>query len=305
MKQTINKVNITGVLVKVGLEKKVGKKGEFIGGDLVLRTADGSEHEVSYYANRLTKDGRESSLYKGLQTVMNEYKSLEKFPNDADVIQIGGSEFSINDYKGQDGEVKSFVKVNAKFANRLDSIKQETTPLEAIFEAEGIITKLQPEVYKTEPTGNGEIYMDILGYEGTIIPVKLIVPENMVDAFGQAGFYESGVAKFSGKLINTKETKEIIEKQTFGADIKKPVTTTVRRFEVAGGSPKGTIYDYQITDDEYEQAKSKRRLKLDEIKNKVASPQQGFTPAQTPTTSPFANQQSNNTQNAFNPFASK
>ena len=66
IKQTTNVVNVVGVLVKNGLECKVNSKGtNYIGGSLVLRTDDGSEHQIDYYANKLTKEGKESGLYKG------------------------------------------------------------------------------------------------------------------------------------------------------------------------------------------------------------------------------------------------
>ena len=53
IKQTTNVVNVVGVLVKNGLECKVNSKGaDYIGGSLVLRTNDGSEHQIDYYANK-------------------------------------------------------------------------------------------------------------------------------------------------------------------------------------------------------------------------------------------------------------
>jgi hypothetical protein len=52
-KQTINNVNIVGVLVKNGLSvRNLGEENECISGSLVLRTEDGSEHDVNYYANK-------------------------------------------------------------------------------------------------------------------------------------------------------------------------------------------------------------------------------------------------------------
>ena len=305
MIQTINNISVTGKLVKVALEKKEGQNGEYIGGSLILRTIDGSEHEINYYANRYKKDkdgnltSEESSLYKGLETVINEYKSLETNPEDADIVKVGACEFGIQDYVSkQDQLLKSFNDIKAKFANRLTSQEVETTPQVATFEVQGIITKIDNELKKEQPTGNLEIHIDAIGYGGTIIPVKLIVPEAMVEPFSKAGFYESGVAKFSGKIINTKTTETITEQQAFGEPIVKTVTTTVRRYEITGGTPQGTVYDIKLTDEEYETAKSKRRLKLTEIKNKANNQTQqiGFTASQSTTNNPF-------TPTGDNPFA--
>lgn len=307
-KQSTNNINITGVLVSSTLAKKslvdkvTGQPYEAISGELVIRTMDGSEHEVSLFSKRLTKTGAESKMFTSYNTIMTEYKSLEKFPEEADVISVNGAEFGVNDYKNKEGEIKTFTQINGKFVNRVTLDKIETTPQIATFEVEGQVVVLAPETYKNEPTGNGEIQIIAFGYGGTIIPIKLIVPKELVEGFGSVGFFETGMAKLTGNLINTKEVKTVVEKQSFGADLVKEVTNTVRRFEVLGGSPKGTIYDFGITDVELEQAKTKRRLKLEEVRNRVSTSgqQQGFTAQATGQASQFG--QTNQTPTA-NPFA--
>lgn len=315
MNSTINKVEVTGILVSKGLEKKVVTQNvnnvptqkEIISGNIVLRTKDGSEIEVEYYTARLNKQGNENKLYKGLETVITEYKSLENSTDGtSDIIRIGGAELKVNDYKGQDGELKSFAKVKANFANRLSLQDIELTPQVATFEAEGLIAKIKDEMIKEEITGNLIIEMEIFGYEGTIIPVKLFVPQSIVEGFRSSGYYDGCVAKLSGNIINTKANETVTEQVAFGTPITKTITKTIKRFEVTGGNQPKTIYDLKITEEEYNQAKSKRNLKLDEIKNKVATQTNtnafSQTPTVTPTStpSPFGNAPTN-----FNPFAQK
>ena len=311
MEQTINNVNITGVLVKNGLEKKEGQKGEFIGGSLILRTDDKSEHEIRYIANKYKKDkegnvtDEESGLYKGLETVIDEYKSLENNPEDPDVIKIGLGNFDVQDYMGkQDGLLKTFTNVSARFANRISGEDLETNPKVATFEVEGIITNIVDELKKEIATGNKEIHLDIIGYKGKIIPIKLIVPAKIAPAFMAAGFFPTGAGKFSGKIINTKTVETKTEHQAFGEDIVKQVTTTLRLYEVTGGTPK-TMEDIKISNEEYETAKSKRRLKLQELKNKAGNQQNGFTP--NPAVQAPASMTANNpfAQGSQNPFMQK
>ena len=294
IKQSINVVNIVGTLVKNGLECKINAKGaDYIGGSLVLRTDDGSEHQVDYYANKLTKEGKESGLYKGLVTIMEQAVDLEHAdtPEQVDVIKIGGAEFSVNDFKSpKDGTVATALKISAKFANRLSSQEREVTPKTATFEIAGIVHKLDQEMIKAEPTGNGLVLLNAIGYQGKIIPVKLIVKSDMVDAFGTAGFYEGGASKFNGKLINTATTEEIVESQTFGEDLVKTVTRTKKLNEIAGGS---VLENIGISDEEYQACLSKRRLHLEEVGNVV----------QAHPTAPFENSVNNTT--SPNPFANK
>ena len=57
MKELTNRVTVTGKLVKNNIEEFQTKKGEdAIGGSLVLRTADNSEHEIRFFAYKFKKD---------------------------------------------------------------------------------------------------------------------------------------------------------------------------------------------------------------------------------------------------------
>lgn len=308
IKTTINTVSIAGELVKNGLEvKNINQEDEFIGGSLIIRTSDGSEHSVDYFSYRYKRDenkkftNEESGLYKGYVTILEEYKGMDNLePNEKPlVVRVGQAQFTDNMFLGKDGNLVESNKIRATFANRVDEDKIETTPQTATFQVSGVIKDIKDETLKDSTlTGNKIIYLDMIGYGGTIIPIKLTVVKDMVEAFMSAGFYPTGTGRFSGKLINTYE--EYLEPQAFGDPIKKH--RTVKRFEVSGGSPLGTLEQLGITQEQYEAGKSKRRLKMDTIKNKNnQNDQQGFT-----------NQQSNETnqggqqgfQNPFaNPFA--
>lgn len=274
MERTANKLSIVGVLVKKGLEiRNVGEDKECISGSLVLRTDDGSEHEVNYFANKYKKDengnftSEISKMYTGYETIISDYISLEMDKDNVDVIKTGSTELTANDFKNKEGNLISTNKIRANFANRLSDQEKEITPKAATFEVSGVITKIQPEMIKDETTGNGIVMLDVIGYNGTIIPVKLTIPSNLVDGFGKAGFYEGGTGKFTGNIINTKTIETVVEKQAFGEDKVYETTKTVKRYEVRGGSPLGGFESLKITQEEYSAAQSKRRLKLDEIKN--------------------------------------
>jgi len=317
LKETTNNAFVVGVLVKkdftikeVDVKDKdgnaTGQKEQAIGGSLILRTSDGSEDEINYFSKKMKKDGSgENSLFKGIVTIMNEYKSLEQFPNEADVVQIGSGQLTVNDYKGKDGEVKTYTDIKANFANRLSQKELETTPLESKFELEGTIHKIGEEMKKNEATGNVKITLNVLGYEGTIIPVDLIVPKEIVQPFMSAGFFEGGFAKLVGKIVNTKETIETVEKMAFGADNVRVVTTTISRKEITGGNPLGMPIEHGVDEAEYAQAIAKRKLKLDKIKNEIAKvANTNSTPS---VSNPFASggATANQTANPFNPFATK
>ena len=83
MKELKNLVTVTGKLVENGLEEFTTKSGqEAIGGTLVLRTADGSEHDIDFYANKYKKDeqknftSEESYFYKQYVDAMENLKDI-------------------------------------------------------------------------------------------------------------------------------------------------------------------------------------------------------------------------------------
>ena len=180
IKETLNNVEITGVLVKNGLEvRNSGQEDENISGALVLRTEDGSEHDIRYYATRFKKkDGKftseESKLYPSYITMLENYKSLDmlqagielsdvKLGEDVDVIKTGSATFKDNDFMGKDGNIVSTNQLKATFANRVKPETIESTVRTAKFEVSGIITKMELETRKDgSQTGNGIVRLDMM-----------------------------------------------------------------------------------------------------------------------------------------------
>lgn len=304
IKTTMNTVMITGDLVKNGLDSKTDDNGnEYIGGSLILRSEDGSEHQVDYFSYKYKRDSdkkftnEESGLYKGYVTIMEEYKGMDALQEDEApmVVKIGQGQFTDNLFMGKDGNVVESNKIRATFANRVEEDKLETTPKTATFQISGYIKDIKDELLKNGTmTGNKLIYVDTIGYGGTITPIKLTILKDKVQDFMSAGFYPMGTGKFAGKILNTVE--EYDEPQAFGEPIKRQ--KSVKRLEVTGGSPLGTLEQLGITQEQYEAGKSKRRLKLEQTKSKANNqqPQDGFTSNDTPV-------QNTNPQQSFsNPF---
>lgn len=318
MKELINKVTITGTLVKSTLEEFVTKKGvDAIGGSLVLRTSDDSEHEIKFFANKYKKDEKkqftneESYFYKSYTDAQNNLKDLEHCNEGeiADVISINDGAITINDYKGKDGDVKSYNEVSAKFINKVENKDLETTPKIAKFEVEGIVESITDEIIKNIPTGNLIVKMNAIrqiadGFgkdakytADSLIPIRLVVDKAMVTMFRQAGYYDGCYAKFVGVLINTTDVQEVVEKQAFGEDNVKTVKTTIKKYEIKSGSMPSTFYEHELTQDVVDALISKRKQTLVEVKSGVVNSTDDKPPFETGNTPP--------PQTTYNPFAQK
>lgn len=292
MKELINNVTVTGTLVKNTFEEFVTKKGvDAIGGSLVLRTSDDSEHEIKFYANKYKKDenkqftSEEGYFYKVYMDAQANLKDLEHCNEGetADVISISDGSIVVNDYKGKDGDVKSYNEISAKFINKVENKDLETTPKLAKFEVEGIVESINDEIVKDIPTGNLIVKLNAIRqkadgfgkdakYEAdSLIPIRLVVDKSMATIFRQAGYFDGCYAKFVGVLINTTDIQEVVEKQAFGEDNVKTVKTTIKKYEIKSGTAPSSIFEHELTQDVVDALVSKRKQALLEVKRGVAA----------------------------------
>lgn len=293
MNELINRVTITGKLVKNNIEEFQTRKGEdAIGGSLVLRTADNSEHDVRFFAFKYKRDenknftSEESYFYQKYIDAKENLKDIEHCADGEhpDIISITDGMFMDNDFKGNDGKVVSSNTISARFINRVEPKDYESTVLEAKFEVEGIIEKIDNEVVKGIPTGNILVVIDAIGQTANgfgkdstytvdhLIPIKMVVDKSLKDGFMSAGYYEGGFVKFAGKVINSVDIVTQTEKVAFGNDIERVIKTEVRKNEIKSGLPVSTIFEHGLTQDIVEALKAKRKAKLAEIESGITKP---------------------------------
>lgn len=316
MKELKNLVTVTGQLVKNAIEEYEYEGVEKIGGSIVLRTSDLSEHEINFTANKFKKDSdgkftsEENYFYKEYVNACNNLKDIEHCSEgeNPDIISISDASFSANDFKDKStGKIISTNKLYAKFINKVEAKDYDSTVREAKFEVEGIIESIKDEIVKDVPTGNLVVtlfairqnqkdYKDSNSYEvDSFIPIKMIVEKSMVDAFRSAGYYEGGFVKFVGTVVNTVEVTKQIEKASFGPDIEKEVKKVIKRNVIKSGTAASSIFEHELSQEVVDALKAKRKAKLDEIKAGVNknSNDLPFTP-DTSTPAP---------QTTYNPFA--
>ena len=321
IKESLNKIYVVGDLVKNGLTlANEGEENECVRGSLILRTEDKSEIEINYFANKYKKkDGNftneTNSQFDTLVNVMESYVDMSNASEGEEVttVKIGAGSIRANDYINKDGILVSGNRYNASFANKLDTKDLELNPKNAKFEVSGVIENIEQELKNGNLTGNNIISLNIIGYNGSIIPVKLTIPQDLVQPFSSAGFFVGSVGRFNGNIVNATET--YMEQQSFGDPV--PRTRTKRMLEIRGGSPL-TLDGLGITNEQYEMCKNKRQAHLNEIRTKAQGGQQNgstqnafgqppvqnannpFGQAQVNTNNPFGGQQ--NVNNTFGGF---
>lgn len=285
MKELKNNVCVCGVVVKNNIEEFVNKKGnDAIGGSLVLRTSDDSEHEIRLYSDKYKKDengnptGEESYFYKEYLNLKENVVDVEHATelNQASVISIKDAQFTVNDFKGKDGKLATANKISAKFINKVEPKDYDSILMIAKFEVEGIIDSITDEIKNNIPTGNLVVMLNAIGqrnkngkfgkeaeYEADeLIPIKMVVDKSMADKFRTAGYYEGCFTKLSGSLINNSIIETVVEKQAFGEDLIKTVKKYDRKNLVQSGAQASSIFEHEMDQTIVDALKSKRKAKI-------------------------------------------
>lgn len=251
LRQALNKVDVWGyaqestLAVKQFNDKQTGQPYTAIMGDVTVKTGEDETHIISYFAKELTKDGAVSKNFKALKTAIEEMVTV------ADVAQglatgepsmlMCQGELSLNEYKGQDGEVKSFVKVNGKFAP--SRFKGEASAFEpkAKFDIEGIVYKTtKPETDKEgEETGRLTIDIYVPLYAGKIVPLSFVTNPALSQTnkdYLEENFVKGASINIYGDLVNKSKKIERVIEAGFGEAKTETTYERVRDFVAIGGS---------------------------------------------------------------------
>lgn len=231
MKQSINNAVVVGLLKSKEVRYGQNKNGDYISLKLTIESklADDKVNvqRVECFAAATSK------LYKGFQTVANEYKTIdENGRENADRIKVTGS-ISLNEYVGSDGEFKSFPKISGVFVNRLD--ESNVNPDECGVVLECVVDNVIDEIGKEGlPSGRLSVKILTVGYNDRISEFEDVkVGADLAPQFKKL-FPVGTTAKFSIALYNYAEIDESQQAQEaavpgFGQTFSN-IDTTVKNF---------------------------------------------------------------------------
>lgn len=266
LRQLLNNVEIVGTLKSKDLEVKTSQAGnKYMSGKIVVASKfDGKIQEQVVKIFIMAK----SKLFKGIETVMNEYKTIEKDGYEAaDRIKVTG-ELKLNEYYNNQGNLNSYNEIKGVFFNRLDATNDQ--PDKAIASIETIIKSFVEKLDKDQlPTGEYVVNGFTVGWGNEVIELRnCIVGPDLAQAF--IDLYPSGTTgRLSFKLNNYVEVKEEEEvpaviSHGFGSTEtveSRTIDNYVNNIEIIGGDmPFFGTKEY--TPEEIENAQQVRNLAL-------------------------------------------
>lgn len=255
LQQSNNEGIIIGKLKEKKIDFAVGKESgkAYAKGTLtvVVNTADGiNEIKVSVMQMALKKDGGENGLYKALQTINNEYKTIVDHGEElADTIKVKGS-LEMNDYynKNKD-EVSSFLQVKGTIMERVDATSEHM----AKFKIGGFI-----ETITDKEDGTADVAMVSIAYGGKALPVTVTIPKEGVAPF-KGMFYPQCTADLNFDLVNAVEVTKTVETVGWGQPFETVAEKRIRVNRAFGGN----VLPVGYTADQIVQVKNIRQQMLE------------------------------------------
>lgn len=236
LRKADNEVTVEGLLQEVRIKSdKTGDGREFIGGEIDIEVSEGSVHTFRVFSMKHKKDGSDNSIYKGLETVKDEYLSIAKVGREnADKVRVTAGQLGVNDYIGTDGQIKTFPQLSTNFINRVQA--NDVFDPKSEFEVELFVQSVVDETNRDgEETGRVKVKGYVPQFGGGIAPLEFVADGEGAEYIRDT--YESGnTVKIYGEIINKVEITKTVEEVGFGKPKEKIKRNFVREFLITGGS---------------------------------------------------------------------
>lgn len=253
--QSANKGLVVGKLKDKKIEFKNSKAGKPMAmGIITVQVADKygvGEVRIKVMQMAQKKDGGENGLYKALQTIDAEYKTIVSHGESiADTISV---EVSLEDnsyYVKAEDIVKDFTQLKAGIIRRVEP----DAPHCAKMQIGGYLSELTPQ-----EDGSMKVKIISITYRGEALPLELEIPKELVAPFS-AKYYQGCSTSLNYAMINTVViTQETEDEVAFGEGIGITTEKRVRKNLVFGGS---NIEANGYTAEGIQQAMKQRELEM-------------------------------------------
>lgn len=197
LRQANAKAFVEGVVGEKDLKVVTEEGKNKITGHLTVKTSDVNFIKFNVNVNEKTKNNTDNKTYAGIQTVMNEYKSIaEVGEEEATRVKVSGD---ISPFTGKNGE--KIVSYKSNFFNRLKA-DEELEP-RAEFSIELFIFGISPEIdAEGVETGRTIVSGWMPTYNG-IEPIDLVAEGEVAQAV-DSGFEVGQTVEFYGEIINNR-----------------------------------------------------------------------------------------------------
>lgn len=270
--QLPNRLEITGTLKSKDLEQKTSMNGdEYISGSVIITSKIGNVTHDFLVKVFTMNTQRSVRTFNGIQTVFNEYKSVEEHGEElADTIKVTGS-LKFVQYEKSNNQLKEYNEIKGNFFTRLPKGVEEKAILEVGTVVEG---------FSHDDNGKVTVKGFNVAYNEEVVTLKnTFVKEELSGTFKELYHHIQ-----TGRLVCNLICPTIAQKSVhgFGANItiaSNKIETNDLSIEVIGGDLPYTD-DKKYTEEMIKLSKEKLQKKLEESRRSLYSssiaPASGF-----------------------------
>lgn len=264
--ESTNNVNLIGKLAAI--EHREGKDDNnipYIAGKAMIKTGEDNIIPVDFFQKAKTNAGNDNSVYAGIVTMVEEFKTIAKDgEEEADTVQIGGSNLSENSYTDiKTGIFHRGFQTRAAFYSRKNGGDTENK-----FTLSGIVMGVIEEVVNEVPTGNLLIDLLVIGYNNRGDVIRLNVEDPKGAAYIKNSISKGDEVKFQGEIINAETKTEKVEQVAFGDPIVQVITKIERKLIITSATAAKAS---AVEDSEVQTILAEREGRLEKAKEKAAN----------------------------------
>lgn len=275
MKESLNQINIEGIVSEINL-REISKDGKnYVCGDVVVRVddADGNVNmiPVSFISADKKTNGELNKNYARLLN-LKEYNSIASSGlENATKVQIRNAKMAENAFYSQNNDqVVSFIKINSNFFTKINDSNFNPT---ATFNIIGCIVKMEDEQKSIDgdlqETGRLVVNAAVVQYGDKVDVMKFIAEKPEHIDFIKANWKEGDTVRIGGNVRYTEENVEVEQETGFGdAEIRK-YTKRIREFIIKRGSAGPLDEEQSYSQEDIKNGLLNRKKNFDKVKEKA------------------------------------
>lgn len=284
MKESLNQVDITGIVSEINIRDIDKGDKKYIAGDVIVRVEEKGEVSdipVSFISADTKKDGTPNKLYQNLQQLKTFNSIASAGVEGATRVQIRGAKINENLFMPQNGtDVVSTARISSNFFTKVNATNFKP---ESRFRVTMKVIRISNEekMKDGEPVETGRLIIQgaLVGYGDKVDVVKFVVENEQAINFIKINYKEGDTVQVGGRLRYTEEEYTQTTEVGFGEADTRTFTRRTREFLIERGSAEPLDEENAYSDDDIKAALAERKQRMEKVKEASQQPKPQAAPA--------------------------
>lgn len=284
MKESLNQVDITGIVSEINIRDIDKGDKKYIAGDVIVRVEEKGEVSdipVSFISADIKKDGTPNKLYQNLQQLKTFNSIASAGVEGATRVQIRGAKINENLFMPQNGtDVVSTARISSNFFTKVNATNFKP---ESRFRVTMKVIRISNEekMKDGEPVETGRLIIQgaLVGYGDKVDVVKFVVENEQAINFIKVNYKEGDTVQVGGRLRYTEEEYTQTTEVGFGEADTRTFTRRTREFLIERGSAEPLDEENAYSDDDIKAALAERKQRMEKVKEASQQPKPQAAPA--------------------------